>query len=100
MSIDFNKSLGSLKLVDLATRTAMTNSSTKSMEMESSRKLLDLIVELDYLGQVDVESKYLQVSIIPWLIGQIKLVDQDKQIRSVCLEVNVKKNSFYVYKKG
>lgn len=56
-------------------------------------------MELDYLGFIDVESKYLQVSTIQWLIAQVKLIETHKRIKSVILEVNVRKNSLSVCKK-
>ncbi len=77
--------LNRLKLSDLA--------------RQDDRKL-DLVVELDYFGNIDVESKYLQVSIIPWLIGQVKLIEVEKRIKSVTLELNVKKNTVYVYNRN
>jgi hypothetical protein len=61
-------------------------------------KKLDLVVDLDYLGYINVESKYLQLATIPWLISEIKLLEIDKKVESVYLEINVKKNSLYVYK--
>ena len=66
-----------------------------------SSQIIDLVVDVDYLGSMDVESKYLQVAIIPWLIGQMKLIELDqKRIKTACLEIIVKKNSFSVYAKS
>jgi hypothetical protein len=77
----------------------LTRIKLADLARQDDRKL-DLVVELDYFGNVDVESKYLQVSIIPWLIGQVKLIEVEKRVRSVCLELNVKKNTFYVYNRN
>jgi hypothetical protein len=61
---------------------------------------LDLCVDLDqYLGTLDIESKYLQLSTIQWLIGQVKLLETHRRIDRVVLEVNVTRNSLCVYKK-
>lgn len=64
-------------------------------------KLVDLCVDVDvYLGTMDVESKYLKVSTIEWLIGQKKLVDVHERIPHVYIEVNVRKNTLTVFKKS
>lgn len=60
---------------------------------------LDLVVEVDYLGHIDVESKYLQLSTIQWLIAQVKLIETHKRIGSCYMEINVRKNSLIVYRK-
>lgn len=59
---------------------------------------LDLTVEADYLGNIEIESKYLQTCVIPWLIAQVKLIESDKRIRPVYLEANVHKNTLSIYK--
>lgn len=63
---------------------------------------LDLCVDLDvYLGTLDIESKYLQLSTIQWLIAQVKLVEAapHARVHDVVMEVNVRKNSLCVYKR-
>lgn len=59
---------------------------------------LDLVIYLDYLGYIDVESKYLQAATIPWLIAEIKLIEISKKISPAYMEINVKKNSLNLYK--
>lgn len=63
---------------------------------------LDLCVDLDvYLGTLDIESKYLQLPTIQWLIAQVKLIEAapHSRIHDVVMEVNVRKNSLCVYKR-
>ena len=80
----FNK----IKLTDLAKR----QSSLKNDK-------LDLVLyDLDYLGNLEIESKYLQASTIPWLISQIKLLELNKRINSISIEINVNQNSLITYK--
>ena len=43
-------------------------------------------------GYLTIESKYLQASLIPWLIAQVKLLEADKQIPSCFIEINVNQN--------
>ncbi len=59
---------------------------------------LDLAIQLDYLGYLSIDSKYLQASAIPWLIGQVKLLETDKRIKTCHIEVSVHKNSLCGYK--
>lgn len=61
-------------------------------------KKLDLCVDVQYLGCLDVESKYLHSSIIPWLIAQVKLIETDKRIQPALIDVNTRKNTLLVYK--
>ena len=53
---------------------------------------LNLIYELDYLGSIEIESKYLQSSIIPWLIPTIKLIETHQHVDSIYLKINSKNN--------
>jgi hypothetical protein len=53
---------------------------------------LNLIYELDYLGYIEIESKYLQSSIIPWLISTIKLIETNQHIDSIYFKINSKNN--------
>ena len=63
-----------LKLSDLAKQYQAPNTSVKS-------DVLDLVLyDLDYLGNLDVESKYLQASTIPWLIAQVRLLELNKRV--------------------
>lgn len=73
----------------------LNNHLTKNNE---SRKL-DLVVDCDYLGYLDVESKYLTHSIIKWLIAEIKLIENEKKLPGCYIEVNVSKNNLCLCKK-
>ena len=53
---------------------------------------LNLIYELDYLGYIEIESKYLQSSIIPWLISTIKLIETNQHVDSIYFKINSKNN--------
>jgi hypothetical protein len=81
------------------TSNELNRTKLSDLARQDDRKL-DLVVELDYFGNIDIESKYLQVSIIPWLIGQVKLIEVEKRVRVACLEINVKRNTFFVYNKS
>ncbi len=60
---------------------------------------LDLVLyELEYLGNLEIESRYLQSCTIQWLIAQVRLLELNKRVNSVTLEINVKKNSLLVFK--
>lgn len=59
---------------------------------------VDLVIYLDYLGCIEVESKYLQSATIPWLIAEIKLLETSKKISPAYMEINVKKNSLNLFK--
>ena len=63
-----------------------------------SQRKIDLVVYLDYLGFINVESKYLQAATIPWLIAEIKLLEAEKKIETAYMEINVKKNSINLYR--
>lgn len=77
----------------------LTNQRLIELAKKDDNKL-DLCVDLDvYLGTLDVESKYLQVSTIQWLVAQVKLVETDNRVRDVVMEVNVRKNSLWVFRK-
>jgi hypothetical protein len=65
---------------------------------KSDNTKLDLVVQLDYLGFLEIESKYLQNATIQWLLAQIKLFEQNKRINSIFIEINVKKNLLIAYK--
>ncbi|CAF0988440.1 unnamed protein product [Brachionus calyciflorus] len=69
-----------------------------SLKFEENKKV-DLVVDCDYLGNFDIESKYLTTSIIKWLIAEIKLIDSGKKIPNCLLEVNITKNNLVMYKK-
>jgi hypothetical protein len=59
---------------------------------------LDLVIYLDYLGYIDVESKYLQAATIPWLIAEIKLLEFENKISPAYMEINVKKNTLNIFR--
>ena len=69
-----------------------------NMKLSELARPLNLFVEVDYLGYLDIESKYLQASTLQWLIAQVKLLEVDKRILNACMEVNVKTNTIYAYK--
>jgi hypothetical protein len=53
---------------------------------------LNFIYELDFLGFLEIESKYLQPSIISWLIATLKLVEIQQHIDSIYFKINSNKN--------
>ncbi|RNA25400.1 TBC1 domain family member 1 isoform X4 [Brachionus plicatilis] len=69
------------------------------LRKSNENKKLDLVVECEYLGNLDVESKYLTHSIIKWLIAEIKLIDNEKKLKDCFFEVNVNKNNLCLCKK-
>ena len=48
---------------------------------------------------MNIESKYLQASIIPWLIAQVNIFS-DKRIVGCCIEINIRKNCLSVYRQS
>ena len=91
-----------IKLADLAKHhqraTASSSSSATSTSGTKTDKLDLVLYDLDYLGSLDIESKYLQSSTIPWLIAQVRLLELNKRVNSITLEVNVRKNSLIGFK--
>jgi len=79
------------RLVDLASQHQTRN-------RQNATDKLDLVIQLDYLGYLTIESKYLQSSTIPWLIGQVKLLETDKRIPACHIEISVDKNSLCAFK--
>lgn len=70
-----------------------------SLKRTNENKKLDLVVECEYLGSLDVESKYLTHSIIKWLISEIKLIDNQKKLSDCYFEINISKNNLCLCKK-
>ena len=79
------------RLVDLA-------SQRRKPTQQTTPDKLDLVIQLDYLGYLTIDNKYLQASTIPWLIGQVKLLETDKRIPACHIEISVYKNSLCGYK--
>lgn len=69
-----------------------------SMKLNEMARPLNLMIEMDYLGYLDIESKYLQTCTLQWLIAQVKLLELDKRVTNACMEINVKTNTIYAYK--
>ena len=76
----------------------ISNKQTRLSNYDESKKL-DLVVDCEYLGNLDVESKYLTTSVIKWLIAQVKLVDSNKKVSNCFLEINVNKNCLTLNKR-
>ena len=72
--------------------------SDKKHSVGHERNRCDLAVELDYLGCMTIESKYLQHSVIPWLTAQINLFPSNNRVLSSYVEINVKNNSLIAYR--
>lgn len=45
-------------------------------------------------GFLNIESRYIQVSIIPWLIAQVRMLEIDKRILTCYVEASIHKNAF------
>ena len=71
---------------------------TKSKYLTNIDSKLDLVIQLDYLGFLEIESKYIQTHALPWLIAQVKLFEINKRIFNVYLEINVKSNTINCYR--
>ncbi len=57
----------------------------------------DLTLELDYMGYLEVESKYLQKSIILWLVGQLRYYELNQHRPSIRCEISAENNLFCGY---
>ena len=70
------------------------------LEDNNTRRIddLNLIYELDYLGHLEIESKYLQSSILPWLISTLRLIETDQHVDSIHFKINSKNNSLIACK--
>jgi hypothetical protein len=75
------------------------NNSLSYLAAQNDKNNLELTVSLDYLGSLDIESKYLQSVTIPWFIGSLLLLERNKRMYSVFMEINVGNNLINVYKK-
>ena len=64
----------------------------------SDENKLDVATELDYLGSLSTESKYMQASTIPWLIAHVKLLETERRVRPAYMELNVRKNTLALYR--
>lgn len=66
----------------------------------TKKNSINLVFELNYLGYLEIESKYLQRSIIPWLISELKLFELKQHINSIYCVLNANENLFYSLKPG
>jgi hypothetical protein len=62
-----------------------------------TRSNIDLTIELDYMGCLEIESKYLQKSIIMWLIGQLKYYELNQHRQTIRCEISAENNLFCGY---
>lgn len=57
-------------------------------------KYLDLIVKLNYLGCVNIDTKYVESSTVEWLIAEIRFLEVDQRKHMIDAELSLIKNLF------